>query len=121
MKLLLSLYELEWYLQMDIDIDDLETIAHKLFQHAKDLGISFVHLPVDYYWSLPDSRMYDINAQPTELVEMLGMGQLTYDWNELINVLSNENYPSSSHYAWLAAIIHAVGEHLYDIKPELEC
>lgn len=103
---------------MNISIDDLEIIAHKLFQHAKDLGIASVYLPVDYYWSLPDTRLYDINAQPSELAEMLGMGQLTYDWNELVSVLSNGNYPTSSHYAWLAAIIHAVGEHLYDTKSE---
>ncbi len=101
---------------MNISINDLESIAHKLFQHATDLGISSVNIPVDYYWSIPDTRLYDINVQPAELVKLLGMGQLTYDWDELVNVLSNENEPTSSHYAWLAAIIHAVGEHLYDAK-----
>ena len=103
---------------MDISINDLELIAQKLFQHARDLGISSVEIPVDYYWSIPETRLYDINIEREQLVDLLGMGQLTYDWDELLSVLGNENDPSSSHYAWFAAILHAVGEHLYDVVPK---
>ena len=103
---------------MNISINDLEIIAHKLFRHASNLGIASVDIPVDYYWNIPETRLYDINASTTELADVLGMGQLTYDWDELVSVLSNENEPTSSHYAWFAAILRAVGENLYNVIPE---
>jgi hypothetical protein len=93
---------------MEIKLEELRDLCDLLIQHIIDNGDKSVNLKVDYYWHIPTSQMYDPYKKPTEL----NLGQLSFDWNQLIKIYQSQKEPIGYNLVWLAAILRAVGENI---------
>jgi hypothetical protein len=102
---------------MQIPLDSVEAVFHKLFALAKGLQIDTVEVPDDYYWNIDDAALYDLSADQRELVDALNIGSLQHDWERVSALLSEEpdgDGCNSVDFIVLASILRAIGNHLYD-------
>ena len=91
---------------MEVSIQELKSVADKLFAHLQRDGKDVVEVPHDFYWSIPKEERYDpysIASQPT-------LGQLSDDLFELRRIVHGEAEPIAYGLVWLASIIRAIGE-----------
>ncbi len=93
---------------MEISLEELRDLCNSLIQHIIDNGNKSVNLKVDYYWNIPTSQIYDPYKKPTELT----LGQLSFDWDQLIQISQSQKEPIGYNLVWLAAILRAVGENI---------
>lgn len=91
---------------MEADLATLRKMCDALFVHLEGSGIEVVEIPVDYYWFIPAPEVYDPYIEPTELT----LGQLSFDWTELLAVLEGDRPILGYHLVWLASLLRAVGE-----------
>jgi hypothetical protein len=91
---------------VNITVSELRRAANVLFDHLEASGQGEIALTEDYYWNIPDDRLYAREAPPTE---SLDLGQLTSDREELLPI-GRGNDPVPSHdLVQLAALLRFVG------------
>lgn len=91
---------------MLITVSELRRAANLLFDELEASGQGEIELTEDYYWNIPNDRLYARDAPPTE---SLDLGQLTSDWEELLPV-GRDHEPAPSHdLVQLAALLRFVG------------
>ncbi len=61
---------------------------------------------MDYYWNIPVAEKYDIYNKPANF----DIGQISDDWQELVDMSSSEDDPILYNFVWLASVLRAVGE-----------
>lgn len=90
---------------MDITVSELRRVANALFDHLDASGQSRIELTADYYWNIPNDRLYATDAPPAG---SLDLGQLTGDWEEL-HAVGRDDDPVPSHdLVHLAALLRFV-------------
>jgi len=93
---------------MEIKISELELVTEKLFSHLRELSIENVHLSEDYYWDISKEQLYDPVREPSTF----SLGQLSEDWNELVELIHGHGEPLAYDLTRLAAILRAVGQNV---------
>ena len=88
-----------------INIAELRQITELMLNHIEEVYGQTVELPVDYYWDIPDDKLYDINAEPQEL----NVGQLSEDWGFLMKMGEDSADPLTYGSVWIANILRAIG------------
>jgi hypothetical protein len=89
-----------------ITVSELRRAANLLFDELEASGQGEIELTADYYWNIPNDRLYARDAPPTE---SLDLGQLTSDWEDLLPV-GRDHEPVPSHdLVQLAALLRFVG------------
>jgi hypothetical protein len=91
---------------VNITVAELRRAANVLFDHLEATGQGDIELTRDYYWNIPDDRLYARDVPP---VESLDLGQLTSDWEELLPVGRDHDPVPSHDLAQLAALLRFVG------------
>ncbi len=66
---------------MKIQLSDLRRATDALFDYLERTGRTEIDLTEDFYWSIPEKRLYSVYSPPPE--SELTMGQLSDDWNEV--------------------------------------
>ncbi len=94
-------------LKMEIKVSDLEQLTKKMFEYIKDQEIQSITIEKDFYWNVSYEEKYDSYQEPAEL----DVGQLTDDWQELLNILNGKSELCNLAFVWLAQILHAIGLH----------
>lgn len=90
----------------EIQIDQLQKIANKLFDHIKnDLGITKIVLDKTFYWDMDSDQLYDIETPPK-----LNMGSLHDDWEFVSSLLEKGTDPVSLSLTELAPLLRFLGE-----------
>jgi hypothetical protein len=91
---------------IEIQIDQLQEIANKLFDHIKnDLGINKIVLDKNFYWDMDSGQLYDIETAPK-----LNMGSLHDDWEFVSDLLDKDSDPVSLSLTELAPLLRFLGE-----------
>lgn len=65
----------------------------------------------DYYWNIPSEELFD-SDEPTSF----NLGQLSWEWPDLLALLSEREIFTGSALIWLSAVFRAMGEEI--INPE---
>jgi hypothetical protein len=90
----------------EIQIDQLQEIANKLFDHIKnDLGINKIVLDKNFYWDMDFDQLYAIETPPK-----LNMGSLHDDWEFVSSLLEKDSAPVSLSLTELAPLLRYLGE-----------
>jgi hypothetical protein len=89
-----------------ITVSELRRAANVLFDHLEASGQGRIELTEDFYWNIPDDRLY---ARAAPSTEALDLGQLTSDWEELLPVGRDHDPVPSHDLVQLAALLRFVG------------
>ena len=92
---------------MKINRKELQAITHLFFKKLEDCSIEEVDISEDFYWSMDSDRLY--NPYKTPKKKNLTLGQLSHDWEALIELLEDGKEPSSLELKWLAEIFRCLG------------
>ena len=91
---------------MRIRTSELRRAAETLLGHLEQTGHSDIDIREDFYWDVPQDQRYDSYEEPKEL----SVGQLSFDHEEIMKILSGESEPVNYGLVWLAAILRRAGE-----------
>jgi hypothetical protein len=89
-----------------ITVSELRRAANLLFDELEASGQGEIELTEDYYWNIPNDRLFARDTPPTE---SLTLGQLTSDWEELLPVGRDQGSVPSHDLVQLAALLRFVG------------
>lgn len=90
---------------MKIRISELREAANLLFDHLERSGHAEIEVDRDFYWSIPDDKLYAAYEEPSGFT----MGQLSDDCQELRKISSGQREPISYALVWLSSILRFVG------------
>lgn len=93
---------------MKISTAKLRSVTEMLLDHLDEIGVDEIELDVDHYWYIPREFAYDVTTDPP--MNELTIGQLSDDWQELLNQLEGRTPALAYKLVWLASIFRAVGE-----------
>jgi hypothetical protein len=91
---------------MKITTEDLRKTFEALVDHLDETGQASVELPWDFYWDLSAEELYDPYSDPKDL----SLGQLSDDWNRLLQISNGEMPAVGYALVWLSSILRAVGQ-----------
>jgi hypothetical protein len=95
---------------MKIQLSELRQATNVLFDHLERTGRTEIEVTEDFYWSIPEKRLYSVYSPPPE--SELTMGQLSDDWNELTKIASGKSPPLAYALVWLASLLRFIGTKL---------
>ncbi|PKV97999.1 hypothetical protein ATK86_0004 [Nocardia fluminea] len=95
----------EW--QLHVPLAELRRSIDLLMDHveaATDGGT--IRLDEDYFWSIPKDALYDVNHTPADLT----LGQLSWSWEHLTDLLADPDRAIGYHLVWLSEVLRAIGQ-----------
>jgi len=92
---------------MKIDVDQLEQALKTLVDELrkKKGNIITIEQPIDYYWSITGSDLYNPYENPTELT----LGQLSDDLEEMNKIASKKSEPVSYDFVKMSSLMAMLG------------
>lgn len=92
---------------MEIDLVQLREIVNRLLDHAIETrGVKRCELKDNYYWSVPESSLYDVDNKPPQLE----VGSLIDDWKFVLSVLDKDKSPVAYQLTEVAPLLQYVGK-----------
>ena len=76
---------------MEIILSDLQKITIEIFKELEEYGVKKIEFDQDYYWYISKEERYEPMDKPSDLQ----LGQLTFDWEDLENILSEKEFVMS--------------------------
>lgn len=90
---------------MKVGVEELRAAANVLFDHLEEMGNTEIEIDDDYYWCIPDDKMYSVYEQPVEFT----MGQLSDDLEAIRALGSGTREPIAYALVWLSSVLRYVG------------
>ena len=87
-----------------IKISILEKAVASILSSLKEQSIESVELPVDYFWSIPPDKKFDVYTQPNDFT----IGQISEDWGWLEEIAQGTKKPTMQSLVWLANVLAGV-------------
>ena len=95
---------------MELDIRTLQCVLNRSLDRLVENGHQRIDLDVDYYWDIPKEERYAVHNDPS--LEQLTMGQLSEDWEFVMNIERDKSEPIAYSLVWLGALIRRIGEQI---------
>ncbi|NVJ23906.1 MULTISPECIES: hypothetical protein [Myxococcus] len=90
---------------MKIKVSELRHVTNLLLDHLERSGHLEVEFTEDFYWSIPEDRLYAVYDEPTGFT----VGQLSDDWEELRQIGSGQKPPVGYGLVWLSSLLRRIG------------
>jgi hypothetical protein len=90
---------------MKVNVSELRQAANIIFDHLESLGHNEIDIDQDYYWNIPDGKLYTVYEEPSGFT----MGQLSDDLNEMRKINSGQKAPIAFAFVWLSPLLRALG------------
>jgi hypothetical protein len=87
-----------------IKISVLEKAVIVILSSLKEQSIESIDSPVDYYWSIPPDKRFDVNTHPTDFT----IGQISEDWGWLEEIAQGTKKPTTQSLVWLASVLECL-------------
>ncbi|MEV0298358.1 hypothetical protein [Nocardia sp. NPDC050710] len=98
----------EW--QLHVSLTELRRSVDLLLDHLEAATDGdTVRLDQDYFWSIPQDALYDIYRTPANLT----IGQLSWSWEHLTDLLADPDQAVGHHLVWLADLLRAIGHKVH--------
>ncbi|MVU77101.1 hypothetical protein GPX89_07550 [Nocardia sp. ET3-3] len=95
----------EW--NLDVSLTELRRAFNLLLDHVEAATEGdVVRLDEDYFWSIPQDELYVVDRVPSNLT----IGQLSWSWQHLTDLLADADQAIGHHLVWLAEVLRAVGQ-----------
>lgn len=91
---------------MRISTEEALLAAQKIVQHLEQAGWKEIEISQDFYWDISAERRYDPYEQPSEMT----IGQLSEDWEHVLEIANGSAEPIGYALVWLANVLRAMGE-----------
>ena len=91
---------------MKVSVSEIESAFKLLTMHLRATGHEEIDIEKDFYWELSSDSRFRIEEEP----RVLGLGQLSHDWERIEQFLNGEAEPISYGLCWLASILRTIGE-----------
>ncbi len=88
-----------------VDLDLLEATFSMLVARLRAAGGSTAILDADFYWSIPDDELFEVNSRP----ENLGIGQVTECLGWLEAIRTDQDGALPYHLVNLGDVLRAIG------------
>lgn len=95
---------------MTITREQLREVFEILMHHLERCGVTEIEVDWDYYWDIPVEELYNPYSKPQEL----DLGQLSDDWQKLVDLVEGTSPPVGYAFTWFSAILRAIGEKRVD-------
>lgn len=82
----------------------LRAAINKTLDEVEQLQGDTIEVDKDLYWFIPQERLHDIDAAPTDHT----LGSLQDDWSQIEAVARGEKEPITYDLVWAAALLRAV-------------
>lgn len=92
---------------MKIKREELQAITALFLKKLEDSNIDEVELTEDFYWSVDSDKLYNPYKSPKK--KNLTLGQLSHDWESLVELLEADKEPNSLQLRWLAEMFRYLG------------
>jgi len=94
-----------------LKISEVKESLDALFKFiADDLGVKEVPLEKDYYWNVPISQSYRLEAPADEIGKQLDVGSLIADWKNLRGGLNDPESRVAFQLTYAASLLRYLGE-----------
>ena len=93
---------------MEIKLSDLQKITNAIFKELEEYGVKKIEIDQDYYWYITKEERYEPRDKPSDPQ----LGQLTFDWEDLGNILSDKELVMSYSLKNLSSIFRAIADNL---------
>lgn len=90
---------------MKINIQELKEATQSLFSYLDERKIKELEVDDEYYWIIPDDKLYKLDKEPSKHT----VGLLSDDL-EFLMKMTNEKYVAGAGFIWLSRIFHVLGE-----------
>lgn len=90
---------------MKVKIAELRRVAGILFEHLEEEGHAEIEIDRDFYWSIPDEKLYSVYEDPSDFTT----GQLSDDLLELTKINSGKRKPIAYAFVWLSSLLRFIG------------
>jgi hypothetical protein len=87
-----------------IKISVLEKAVIVILSSLKEQSIESIDSPVDYYWSIPPDKRFDVYTHPTDFT----IGQISEDWGWLEEIAQGTKKPTTQSLVWLASVLECL-------------
>ncbi|MFF0531144.1 hypothetical protein ACFYT3_22495 [Nocardia amikacinitolerans] len=95
--------------QLHVSLTELRKSIDLLMDHLDSAADGdTLHLDQDYFWSIPQDELYDVNRTPADLT----VGQLSWSWEQLTALLADPDRAVGHHLVWLSEVLRAIGQKL---------
>lgn len=97
----------EW--QLPVSVRELRRSVDLLMDHieaASSDGV--IRLDQDYFWSIPKEELYDPLRPPEDLT----LGQLSWSWEHLTDLLEDPEHVIGYHLVWLSEVLRVIGQEI---------
>ncbi|MGW5919180.1 hypothetical protein ACWFPY_09300 [Nocardia fluminea] len=94
----------EW--QLHVPLAELRRSVDLLMDHVEAATDGdTIRLDQDYFWSIPQDALYDVDHTPADLT----LGQLSWSWEHLTDLLADPDRAIGYHLVWLSEVLRAIG------------
>ncbi len=90
---------------MRVPVSLLRRACSLVFDHLESSGCAEIEIDEDYYWNIPDDRLYKVYEEPTGFTA----GQLSWDVENVERVVAGDRPVIAYNLVWLASILRFVG------------
>lgn len=90
---------------MKVRVSELRQAANVLFDHLERMGHGEIEVDSDYYWSIPQEKLYSVYEEPSDFT----VGQLSEDLENIRAIGAGQKEPIAYALVWLSAILRSVG------------
>ncbi|MEV3961586.1 hypothetical protein AB0M34_11905 [Nocardia sp. NPDC050193] len=98
----------EW--QLHVSLTELRRSIDLLMNHvAAGTDGDTLHLDQDYFWSIGEDELYEVYNTPSDLT----LGQLSWSWEHLTDLLSDPGRAIGYHLVWLSEVLRAIGHKIH--------
>ena len=90
---------------MKVRVSELRRAANVLFDHLERLGHAEIEVDSDYYWSIPNEKLYSVYEDPSDFT----VGQLSEDLENVKAIVAGTKVPIAYGLVWLSTLLRFIG------------
>ncbi len=90
---------------MKVRVSELRQAANLLFDHLERSGHTEIDVDSDYYWSIPNQKLYSVYEEPSGFT----VGQLSEDLENVRAVVVGSKPPIAYALVWVSALLRFIG------------
>lgn len=90
---------------MKVRVSELRQATNLLLDHLERSGHTEIEMETDYYWSIPNEKLYSVSEEPSDFT----VGQLSEDLQNVRAVIGGKRPPIAYALVWVSTLLRFIG------------